>query len=189
MEYLRSSDGGRFSDGRTVWNFDALPPGATKTVSHTLKAVSSGAAESRIEASATCAEGAAAASLSETMEIEGVAALLLEVIDVDDPIEIGNEVMYEIRVTNQGTSDTKGIRLLATLPPQMSYVKLEGPTEASVDGQTIRFGLIQSLAPKKQAVYQLKAKAEKAGDVRFNVKMTIEGSEVPVQESESTFLY
>jgi len=185
MEFVRSTQGGLFSQGKITWDLEALPPGAIRTVSHTLRAVRPGTAESQTMATAFCAD----ASLRDATQIEGIAALLLEVIDVDDPVEIGNEVIYVIKVTNQGTSNASAINVSAILPSQMSFLDADGPTAATARGQEISFGQIISLAPKQQAIYRLRAKANVAGDVRFNAKMTIEGLELPVQESESTFLY
>ena len=52
-------------------------------------------------------EGSADLNLSDSTEevitVEGLAAILFEVVDVADPIEVGGETTYEIRVVNQGT--------------------------------------------------------------------------------------
>jgi hypothetical protein len=92
-------------------------------------------------------------------------------------------------VKNQGTGADKNIALTATLPAGLKYVTSTGPTEAKVEGQTLRFGTVESLAAEKEVVWKIHAKAMKAGDVLMRVQLKSDSLVQPATESEPTRLY
>ena len=99
--FSSATEGGRVVDGRVVWErrnlaakssqqfcavFDAAQP-------CTLSYVSSARGSRAPEVQSRC----------ET-RVAGVPAVLLEVVDLNDPIEVGEDETYEIVVLNQGTA-------------------------------------------------------------------------------------
>ena len=96
---------------------------------------------------------------------------------------------YEIIVTNQGSADGTNIAVTCTLSPEQGYVSATGLTQATVDGQVVRFAPLPSLDPKAKATYRVVAKAVKAGDVRFTVSMISDQQTIEVKETESTHQY
>jgi uncharacterized repeat protein (TIGR01451 family) len=184
-EFVRASDGGRFANGKVTWNLGTLAAGASKKVALTLKPLRSGTIRNTAVAKAYCAE----ASAEVATEIKGISAILLEVIDVEDPIEIGASETYVITVTNQGSADGTNIVIACTIPAEETYISSTGPTRAAVDGQAIKFAPLASLAPKDKATYRVVVKGTKEGDVRFKVSLTSDQIERPVEETESTHVY
>jgi hypothetical protein len=71
----------------------------------------------------------------------------------------------------------------------MEYVSARGTTEAAADGQTVRFAPVQTLAPGRSATWELTAKANQTGDVRFEVQLESESLTRPANENEPTRLY
>ena len=61
--------------------------------------------------------------------VEGLAAIMFEVRDLEDPIEVGGETGYEIRVVNQGTKAATNVQVAVNLPPGMKVVSAEGETQ------------------------------------------------------------
>ena len=47
--------------------------------------------------------------------VEGLAAIMFEVRDSEDPIEVGGETSYEIRVVNQGTKAATNVQVVVDL--------------------------------------------------------------------------
>ena len=80
------------------------------------------------------------------VEVEGIAALLFTVADIADPIEIGGQTTYEIRVVNQGSKTATNVRLAALVPAGMQAISGEGPSRASVDGQRVVFEPLARMA-------------------------------------------
>ena len=122
-------------------------------------------------------------------KVAGIAAILLEVVDVDDPVEVGAETMYEILVTNQGTEFAKGIRIHAKVPTDMVITDSTGPTAGHIDGTKIEFDSLARLAPRADAIYRIKVKGNSPGDFRIEVEATAETLASPVTELESTKIY
>jgi len=185
-KFASASDGGSSSGSTVRWLLGDMAPKASKTV--TVKVTTSGAGTlvNRVTAEGVCAAEVAAET---TTIVEGIPALLLEVVDVDDPIEVGANETYVIVVTNQGSADGHQIGIKATFPAEMSFVTASGPTSHTLSGRTITFAPLGSLAPKKDATYRVTVKANAEGDVRFAVQMTSAELTSPVDETEATRLY
>jgi len=184
-EFVRASDAGQFAGGKVTWNLGTLAPKASRTVEVTLVGQKVGTIRDDAVATAYCAEARAAAST----EVKGVAAILLEVVDVADPIEIGAAETYVITVLNQGTAYDNNIRIECTLPPELDFVSAEGPTRYRVAGKSVVFEPLASLAPKATATYRVVVKGTQAGDVRFKTTLTSDMLTSPVEETESTHVY
>lgn len=121
--------------------------------------------------------------------IEGVAATLFEVTDVADPIEVGEETEYEIRVANQGSKDASQVTVTVVLPVGLKAVSADGPAKHSIAGQTVQFGPLARLAPKADETYRVTVKGVAAGDQRVKVQFKTAELKTPVTEEESTRVY
>ena len=131
-----------------------------------------------------------AASDAAAVPYEGIPALLLEVVDGPDPVELGTNTVYTITVTNQGSKEGSDIVVTTILPSQMSYVSSGGPTSGRVTGSTITFGALPSLAPGASATWLVTARADSEGSVR--TRFTLDSDYLAgnlVEETESTNLY
>lgn len=185
-EFIEAGQGGRQADRQVVWNLGTLEPGASETVTLTLRATQPGSIRNTATAKAYCAE----ATGSATMVVRGIPAVLLEVIDLEDPNEIGTTETYVITVTNQGSAEATNIRVIATVQPEAEYVSSDGPTAGAVDGRTVTFAPLPRLDPQAVATYRVTVKSLEAGDTRFKVTMTNDQlTGPPVEETESTRFY
>ena len=185
-EFRSASDGGNVVGGEVVWDLGDLGPRDTREVSLTVMPSQRGTVLNTATASARCA---AEVSASHEVAVEGIPAILLEVVDVDDPLELGSDETYIITVTNQGSADGHDIVVSLTVPGQQELVSGTGPTDASVQGATMTFAPLPSLAPRAQAVYRVITRATAAGDSRIQVGMTSREFSEPVRETESTYIY
>ncbi len=183
--FVSASDGGTHSGGTVTWRLGTIEPGGSKRVSLTLTPTVLGTVTNTARAVAICAEAQASTQLA----VEGIAAILLEVIDVADPIEVGANETYEITVTNQGSAVDTNIVIECTLPPEQDYVSGSGPTNPTAAGKVVRFAPLASLPPKAKATWKVVVKGTAVGDVRFGVKMTSDVITSPVEETESTHIY
>ncbi|GJM25421.1 MAG: hypothetical protein DHS20C16_18360 [Phycisphaerae bacterium] len=185
LRFVRASENGQFGGGRVTWNLGSLDPGASRTVTVDAMASSINTFTNKAEVRSVCANANAEAML----EVRGIPAILLEVIDVEDPIEVGSVVTYIITVTNQGSAVGTNISLKANLPAEQSFVSGDGPTAGTANGQQIEFAPLPSLAPKAKATYRVVVKGTATGDVRFRVSMISDQMDSTVDESESTRIY
>ncbi|MBN2377790.1 MAG: DUF11 domain-containing protein [Sedimentisphaerales bacterium] len=185
MTFVSATDGGTFANGKVSWNLGTLAPNATKKVSLTLKADQIGNMTNRVTAEALCVDAQAETST----KITGIAAILLEVVDLEDPIEVGTNETYVITVTNQGSAQDTGIKVVCILPAELDYISSGGPTTATVAGKVVTFAPLANLDPKAKATYRLVVKGNAPGDVRFKVELNSDQMTSPVNETESTHVY
>ncbi len=184
-EFVKASGNGQFAEGKVTWALGTLAPGASKTVEVVLVGRRVGRIADEAVVTAYCADARAQAST----EVKGVAAILLEVVDVADPIEVAANETYVITVINQGTADDTNVRIQCTLPAELSFVSAEGPTRYTLDGNIITFAPLPVLAPKAKAVFHVVVKGTATGDVRFKTSLTSDMLATPVEETESTHIY
>jgi len=181
-----TSQGGTVANGKAVWQLGALEPKASKTVTISYLPSAGGAFANKATATAVCAENVVA---SASTDVKGIPALLLEVIDITDPIEVGSNETYNIVVTNQGTAVATNVEIKCMLEDSMEYVSSSGATTGALAAEVIKFNALPTLAPKAKATWNVVIKAVKEGDVRFRVTMNSDQLDRDVEETESTNFY
>jgi uncharacterized repeat protein (TIGR01451 family) len=181
-----ASNGGRAEPGRVVWNLADLAPKASQTVNVTLTPSTLGDVATSTRAAAYCADDATAQGKT---AVVGIPAVLLEVVDLTDPVEVGKDTTYVITATNQGTATDINLRIVAELENTMQFVSAGGATETVASGARIEFAPLPKLAPGAKAEWKVISKAVSPADSRFTVIMTSDLRQRPVMETEATTLY
>jgi uncharacterized repeat protein (TIGR01451 family) len=115
----------------------------------------------------------------------------MDLIDVDDPVEVGADTSYEIRVTNTGTKTETNLQLTCTVPDKMEFraAKVGAPINHHVEGREVIFDPLPKLAPRADVIYRVSVRGVEAGDLRFQARMKADGLTVPVLKEESTRVY
>lgn len=163
-----------------------LPPNGSKTVNVTATSDQGGTVMVAASASADCASpvNGSASTMFNT-----IPAILLETVDESDPVKVGENVVYDIKVTNQGSGPDSNIVIKAMVPDGEQYVSTDGATQPTVDGMNLTFPAIPTLAPKASVTWKVTVKAVKAGDVSFKTSATSDGVKSPAEKTEPTKLY
>jgi uncharacterized repeat protein (TIGR01451 family) len=108
---------------------------------------------------------------------------------LDNPVEVGKDAVYEIRITNQGTGVCTNVQVMAAMAENTTFTGSNGPTTVKGQGQTLVFDPIPSLAVKGEMVYTVRVRGNKEGDHRFRVQLTCDQVRTPVVKEESTSFY
>jgi uncharacterized repeat protein (TIGR01451 family) len=182
----QATAGGVLAGNQVTWNVGTLAPKASKTVSVSYMPAQGGTFSNTAKVTAVCAE---AVSASLATEVQGIPAVLLEVVDVDDPIAVGNNETYIITVTNQGSAPDTNIVIKCMLEDSMEFVSASGAANGTHADGIVTFAPLQSLAPKAKATWRVVVKAAKPGDVRFTVTMNTSQLGREVRETEATQFY
>lgn len=182
----RLTDHGTVANGIATWEVTNLAPLKGKEVCVSLNVESPGELAFRPAARGLLAAPAQSDCVT---RVVGVPGILLEVIDLADPIEVDQEVTYVIKVTNQGSAVGTHIRLVGTLPESETFVSGQGQTAVSVREGVVTMAVLPELAPKAVAAWSVVVKANQAADARFKVELTSDQFAQPIVESESTQLY
>lgn len=188
MQFVSADNAGSYdSTTHSVhWLLEELPTNQQGTVELTVVPIAVGTQ------SLTCAARAdlgLAAENALPVEVEGIAAIHFQVADTVDPVELGRETAYEIRVINQGTKAAENIQLAAVLPEGMRLIGAEGPTAHSASGDEVLFEKLPRLAPKAEVTYRLRVQAAAPGDHRVRVQLLSDDMQLPVTKEESTRIF
>ncbi len=188
FKFVSADAGGQHDSAtRTVkWFVGEIPAGQSKELKADLMAV--GAGDFSHKASATAARGIKTEKDLAT-KIEGLSAMLMEVLDTDDPVEVKADTAYEIRITNTGSKFENDVKLVCTIPPQMKFKGAQGPVKYEVIGNEVVFQTLPKLAPRADASFKVVVTAVAKGDARFKATLTSGGLTEPVTKQESTRVY
>ncbi len=184
-EVVGVTEGGKLAGGKVTWALGTLAPKDSRKLTIVLKPTQRGRMVNLASAKAYCAEATARI----VTNVKGISAILLECVDLQDPIEVGAQTTYVITVTNQGTAEGTNISVKCTLPAQQAFVSAAGASKETVTGKQVVFAPVRSLAPKAKAVFRVVVKGAAVGDVRFKVSLTSDQMTSPAEETESTHIY
>lgn len=188
MKYVRSNNAGFYDERhhRVLWSLEELPPGETGTVELVVMPVALGP-----QKLLTAARNPAGLSdqIANTIEVDGLASLTFQIADSEDPIEVGGQTEYVIRVGNQGTKPASGVRLAATLLGDLEPVEASGPAGHRIENLTVFFEPLATLVPTEEATYKIRIRGRRAGDHRIQVQLTSDDHAAPITKEEVTRVY
>lgn len=185
-EITEISAKGAKQDKGVTWQVGALKPDESQHLCFKARINTATTLQTYGRAAGRCA--APVEAECETIVV-GIPAILLEVVDLQDPIEVGTTATYVISVTNQGTAPDTNIRIAAILPEQQEHLSSGGATTSRPEGQRIVFAPLAKLEPKQKAEWKLTVTARKPGDARLAVELTSDQFKSLIRETESTNLY
>jgi len=183
---IEASEGAKRSGSKLVWELGTLEPGASKKVNVSYTPTEAGMLTNGAIATAYCSEPVVA---SVKTNVTGISAVSMEVVDVYDPIKVGDRTTYVISVTNQGSAVATNVSIACILEDNVKYISSAGATAGSIKGQIVKFSPLSSLAPQAKAAWRVVVGAVRPGDVRFKVIMNVDQLSRPVEEAEATHLY
>ena len=174
-------------DGNTATWTTSLGAGESKNFDVTVLGLQEGTYCNQVSA-ASAAYGLSGSDDACT-EWRGYPALLIEVIDTEDPLLIGEETTYVIQITNQGTAADTNVSLNVQLPAGLSVVSAAGDTQGTISGNNVSFAAYSVLNAKEIIQFRVVAKAVAEGDSRFKAQMKSDLLKTPVPEEEATQVY
>jgi uncharacterized repeat protein (TIGR01451 family) len=188
FKVLAASDGGRPDyQTRTVsWFLGEIGPGQTREVKLEVQAINPG--EHHHKATAVGARGLRAEAEKVT-RVEGLSALMVEMVDTEDPIEVNGDTAYEVRITNTGSKTETDIKLVAVIPDKMQFKNAQGPVRYREEGKTVVFEPLERLAPRADAIFRINVKALEAGTVLFKIQVSSANLPEPAIKTEPTRIY
>lgn len=185
--FVSTGNQGQYDSARhaVFWSLAELPKSERGSVELTLLPVERGEQAIRLEANGDLNVRAEA---EHAVAVDALAELSFQLADAADPIEIGSETTYEIRVRNSGSRDDSNVEVQMHLPAGLELVSSDA--QANTDGQGNIFFQPQSeLSAGGDVVYQVRVRGVKAGTHVAKATVTSDQSAVPVTKEESTMVY
>lgn len=190
FKFTAASNQGKYDEGtRTVsWQLGDLPPGQAREIFVDLIPMVPG--DHRLAAAVQSARGIRNESSVQT-RVEGLSNLILEVSNADNPVEVGADATYEIRVANGGTKAETNVEIICSLPDGVEFrdAKSAAGNRARSENREVIFDPLPRLAPRGEVIYRVTVKGRLPGDVRFRVRMRAEGMTDAIVREETTKFY
>jgi uncharacterized repeat protein (TIGR01451 family) len=169
-----------------IWSLAELPANERGTVELVALPVEPG--QHTLQFSTKARDGLSDETQKE-VTVEGIAALMFEVVDMDDPIEVGRETSYEIRVVNQGSKAAANVQVIAIMPDGLRALSGHGDTRYTLQGERVVFAPLPQLGPKAETTFHIQAQGVRDGDHRIKVQITTDEIREPITKEESTRVY
>ena len=188
FKFVKADKGGTFdADTSSVnWFIGHLEPQQSAQVKLNLQAIELGQFDH--QAFVTAEHGVTAKSVA-TTKVEGSASLVMEIQDLDDPVEIGQETAYEVRISNTGSKAAVNVGLTFELPNGVELVKVEAVTQHLAKSGLILFNDLPQLAPGKTALFRIHVRGTTEGNQRVRARLTSESIEQELISEELTKFY
>jgi uncharacterized repeat protein (TIGR01451 family) len=183
-----SSAPGATVEGNTArWVINRLAAGDSRTFTIDLTTREIGTYCNRVTASES--EVGLRVSDQVCTEWRGFPALMIEAIDLVDPLAVGEETTYVVTITNQGTAPDFNLMLVSEITREMEFVSATGVTPGTVEPRKISFNKVDRLDPGESIQFRIRARALEVGDVRFRADLTSDLLRRPVSTGEATQVY
>ena len=121
--------------------------------------------------------------------VDGTASLVLEIVDLDDPVEVGAETAYEIRISNTGSKAAQNVAITSELPEGAKLLSAKGPASHVAENGVVVFKPVPQLAPGKTAIFQVHVRGTQEGNLRFRTQLTSDSVQQPLVLEELTRFY
>jgi uncharacterized repeat protein (TIGR01451 family) len=190
LGFVNADQGGRLENNEVLWSLGQLQPREKRV----LKLTTTGKvpAKAAVQTAMVTADAGLRADAQAVLEILSTpAALKLEMGDRGDPVQVGKNVTYVIKVTNTGMQPANQIEVKVVVPPELKVVDAKGPSQGQTAGQMVTFARIDNVDKDRPLEFTIEAQAMRPGDVRFSVELRAQGINPadPIREEESTRIY
>ncbi|REJ86729.1 MAG: DUF11 domain-containing protein, partial [Planctomycetota bacterium] len=121
--------------------------------------------------------------------VEGTPSLAMDIQDLEDPVELGTEAAYEIKLKNEGSAPASMVSLACELPEGMKLIDAAAPVEFINERNVLVFEPIRSLGPGQTVTVRIQVSSQVSGNLRFRARLSSESIEEPLIEEELTKFY
>ncbi|HEY2840823.1 MAG TPA: hypothetical protein VGJ26_16820 [Pirellulales bacterium] len=122
---------------------------------------------------------------------KGTPKLNLSIVDLNDPVSVGKETKFEVRVTNVGTAEDQQVAVAVVVPAEMTPIvdRPAGDATSAIVDKTIRFEPRPRLAAGETAIYQVRVRADRKGAALCRAEVVSAGSPAGVTANHETTIF
>lgn len=188
MSFISADRGAQYDATTRIlsWFVGRLAEGQTAELKVTLNSEKIGEFTQFVRATS---EHGSVSDAQVTTAVEGTSSLAVEVRDLDDPVEVGTEAVYEIKVKNEGSAAAKNVGLACELAPGMNFISAEGPAEFIAENGVVLFRTLGELGPGQVSTYKVHVSTSAAASLRFRARLSSESIAEPLTTEELTKFY
>lgn len=187
LQPQQATEGAEEDGGDLTWHFDRLEPGQTTRLKVVCRCLEP--ADNTCNRVVVTTPDGGRAEAEACLEVTPAGTRLSAAISEErDPVAMSNETTYLIQVRNNGTAVERQVTVTVTLPDQVQAVAdgAEGPSKATIRGNTVQFAAVAQLAADATLEYHVRAKAAKPGNGVARAVVSAQGLTQPITAEETT---
>lgn len=185
-QYISCSGGGKLAPkNKVVWDIEMIPVGDAFIASVLCEPKREGMCKldtlirDKSGVLGQCSGGVNAVAIVE---------LKLDVDYPQGPVEIGDEAVYTINVSNRGSKAAEGVEVIAAFARGVEPYAIEGENAYMNDGQVV-FDKIASIAAGQTVMLKVKSRADRAGNHRVRTDVICSNINVHLVNEHTTYFY
>ena len=188
LRFVTANNQGRYDQNShaVYWSLAELQPSIKAAVTLETRPVDVGKQDIKFEAVADLNQKS---NSTQPLSVEHLVDVFFDIDDVVDPIEIGSDTSYRIRIVNQGTKTATNVKMVVDFPNGLQPTSVEGNLRSDVRGQQVLFAPISSMGPGDEISVIVRGKGTAAGDHRVSVNLQTDGRQAEVTKEETTRVY
>jgi hypothetical protein len=164
------------------WTLPRIEPNVPRVFEFALQALQSG--DTKLTSDIKSLGGGKAAA-EVLVKIEAISDLKLSVTDPVAPAPVGQDVVYDLTITNRGSKAATSVQILAQFSNGIEPLRTEGGLSRVLPGQVV-FEPIPVIEPGQEVTLRVVAQASEPGMHRFRAELQCEEGETQLIEEEST---
>ena len=186
-EFKEVTGAGRYNSdtGAVEWTLPQLQAGGEETMIIKCVLATPGVNNLNLTASAS---GELSSDAQTITRVEALADLVLDVTDPRGPVAVGQDVIYEVRISNRGTKSADGVEAIIFFSEGVEAITVEGGDHQVSTGQ-VDFKAIPSVPAGGEVIYTITARAETAGNHVFRAEVHCKSLGTSLASEETTKFY
>jgi uncharacterized repeat protein (TIGR01451 family) len=186
-KFVPSDDGGKYDDeeGTVSWSVGPLRPEESRDVE--LQCVLDMAGDNQLHVKAEATGDLSASHVAHT-RVEALADLKLNLNDPKGPLPVGEDVKYEIRITNRGTKAAENVQLVVYFSEGLEPTSVDGGRSRIETGQIV-FDAIDRIDAGQEVSFQINAHADRPGNHICRTELECREPETRLANEETTRFY
>lgn len=185
LRFVTASDGGQLNRDTVTWTIPRLAQG--ESASRTVRLSGQKIHTTTAEAVATLVTGKQAKA-SVTTVWEGAPGVLTELMEDVDPVRVGKNVVYTVRITNQSPLTAITGDVVLHLTGELRPLEVTKKSGAVIDGQDIMVKGMQ-IKPKGTYTFKVTTEAVRSGMAWARLEFSADFLQRPSVKEESTNVY
>ena len=185
-KHVSNTAGGRLTpQNQVLWNIDAIPSGGEFVAAIVCEMRREGPC--RLEVAAHDRSGLLASG-SGSVNVQAIADLKMHIESPQGPVEIGQEAVFVIHVTNRGTKTAEDVEVIAAFARGLEPHAIEGANGTMLDGQ-VTFDKIPAISAGQTVTLKVKGRADRPGNLRMRAEVICQGVNAHLVYEQATFFF
>ena len=173
FEYVSADRGGKFNevDRSIEWFVGTVGSGGSSQFRVVLKATETGSA---LHQAGVISEHGKVTMAEHATRVDGTAVLEMKVAASQSQINVGDEVTYEIRISNTGSRAAENVGVSCELPSALELLSVAGPSEYIAENGVMVFKSLPQVEVGKSAVFAIRLRSNRDGNHRIRLRVASE---------------